>query len=157
MDLRKRDIRGIGFVLILLMILAGCGPDSLVKKEKMYAPIEASLYHINQKVAGHFLETGVPDGFDAVQYRVAVEQVCFPNPYCKSQAEGILDSFGIKARKVDDMFSVMLCDRDLKWKIMEDFSCNNRRVEIQSWRFGDDISCDFETDWQSVKRQYCDQ
>jgi hypothetical protein len=157
MDVRKRDVRGIGFVLILLIALAGCASDSLVKKEKMYAPIEASLCHINQKVAGHFLESGVPNGFDTVQYRGAVEEVCFPNPYCKSQAEGILGSFGIKARKVDDMFSVMLCDKDLKSKIMEDFSCNNRRVEVQSWRVGDDIPCNFEIDWQSIKQEYCNQ
>jgi hypothetical protein len=157
MDLRKRDIRGVGLVLILLMAFVGCVSNPIVKKEKMYAPIEASLCHINQKVAGHFLESGIPDGFDAIQYRIVVEQVCFPNPNCKSQAEGILDSFGIKARKVDDMFSVMLCGKDMMWKIMEDFSCNNRRVEVQSWRVGYDIPCNFETDWQSVKQKYCNQ
>jgi len=146
-----------GFVLILLMVFVGCASDFLVKKEKKYAPIEASLCHINQKVAGHLLECGIPDGFDAVQYRGAVEEVCFSNPYCKTQAEGIFDLFGIQARKIDEMFSIMLCDKNLKWKIMEDFSCNNRRVEVQSWRVRDDISCDFETDWQSVKQKYCNQ
>lgn len=51
----------------------------------------------------------------------------------------------------------MLCDKDLKSKIMEDFSCNNRCVEVHSWRVEDDISCDFETDWQSLRQKYCNQ
>ena len=139
------------------MVVAACAPEPLIKKEQTYAPIEASLCHINQKVAGHFVDSGIPDRFDEVQYRTAVEQVCLPNPYCKPQAEGILDSFGIKARKIDDMFSVMLCDKDLKWKVMEDFSCNNRLVEIQTWRLGDQIPCEFETDWQSVMQKYCNE
>lgn len=107
-------------------------------------------------MAGHFVDSGIPDGFDEAQYRAAIEQVCFPNPYCKTQAVGLFDSFGIKARKVDYMFTVMLCDKELKWKIMEDFSCNNLRVEVQSWRIGDQVPCEFETDLQRVAQEYCE-
>ncbi|MBI5634970.1 MAG: hypothetical protein HZA15_15995 [Nitrospirae bacterium] len=156
MDVRERGTRNIVCALLLIILVASCAPAPLIKKEETYAPIEASLAHINQKVAGHFLDSGVPDGFDAVQYRAAIEQVCFPNPYCKTQAVGIFDSFGIKARKVDDMFSVMLCDKDLKWKIMEDFSCNNLRVEIQSWRIGENVPCEPESDWQRVIKEFCE-
>lgn len=157
MVIRKRNIRTIVFGIIILTALSVCASDPLTKKTETYAPIEASLYHINQKVAGYFLKTGVPDGFDATQYKAAVEEVCFSNPYCKPQAEGIFDSFGIKARKVDDMFTVMLCDKELKWKVMEDFSCNNRRVEIQSWKVENKIPCDFEVDWQRVVQKHCEQ
>lgn len=149
-------MRKIGFALILILSFAGCASDPLIKKEQTYAPIETSLYNTNQKVAGHFNETGIPDGFDAVQYRAAVEQVCFSNPYCKTQAEAIFDSFGIKARKIDDIFTVMLCDKELKWKVMEDFSCNNRRVEVQSWRLVGKVPCDFESNWQAVVQKYCE-
>jgi hypothetical protein len=156
MDVRKRGTRNIGCALILLIIVAACVPDPLIKKEETYAPIEASLAHINQKVAGHFLDSGVPDGFDAVQYKAAVEQVCFSNPYCKTQAVSIFDSFGIQARKVSGMFTVMLCDKNLKWKVMEDFSCNNRRVEVQSWRSVEKVPCDFEVDWSRVIKEFCE-
>lgn len=155
MVIRKRGIRKVVFGIIILTAISVCASDPQTKKIGIYAPIEASLSHLNQKVAGHFLKNGVPDGFDADQYKAVVEEVCFSNPYCKSQAEGIFDSFGIKARRIDDMFSVMLCDRDLKWKIMEDFSCNNRRIEIQSWKVENKIPCDFETNWQSFVSEFC--
>ena len=156
MDVRERGIRKISCFLILLVVVGACAPEPLIKKEETYAPIEASLSHINQKVSGHFVDSGIPDGFDAVQYKAAVEQVCFPNPYCRTQAVGIFDSFGIKARKVDDMFTVMLCDKELQWKVMEDFSCNNLRVEVQSWKSAENVPCDFETNWQRVEKEYCD-
>jgi hypothetical protein len=54
------------------------------------------------------------------------------------------------------MFTVMLCDKELKWKIMEDFSCNNRRVEIQTWRLGDKMPFEFEADWQRVIHEFCE-
>jgi hypothetical protein len=156
MDVREGGIRKISRVLILLMVVGACATEPLIKKEQTYAPIEASLSHINQKVAGHFVDSGIPDGFDAVRYKAAMEQVCFPNPYCKTQAVGIFDSFGIKARKVDDMFTVMLCDKDLKWKLMEDFSCNNRRVEIQTWKKSEGVPCQFELNWKIVVQEFCE-
>ncbi len=156
MDLRKLDIKRISCFLLFLISLTACAPGPLIKKEERYAPIEASLYNTNQKVAGHFNESGIPDNFDAKQWRAAVEQECFPNPYCKLQAEGILDSFGIKARKVDGYFTVMLCDKELKWKVMEDFSCNNRRVEVQTWRSDENIPCNFEADWQRIIKEFCE-
>jgi hypothetical protein len=136
--------------------LSACAPELLIKKEERYAPIEASLFNTNQKVAGHFNESGIPDSFDAEQWRAAIEQECFPNPYCKTQAESILNSFGIKARKINNFFTVMLCDKDMKWKVMEDFSCNNRRVEIQTWRSAEKIPCDFEADWQRIEKEFCE-
>jgi hypothetical protein len=81
--------------------------------------------------------------------------VCFPNPSCRQQAQMIFDSFGLQARKVDDMFSVMLCDKALKRKVMEDFSCNNVRVEVQSWKEEGEVACKFETNWPRIVQQYC--
>ncbi len=156
MGIRKRIIIKISSLLIVLTVVAACAPEPFLKKEETYAAIEESLTHINKKVAEHYIGSGVPVGFDAVLFRIAVEQACFPNPYCKAQAVSIFDSFGVKARKVDDIFTVMLCDKELKWKIMEDFSCNNLQVEIQSWRFKDQIACEFEVDWQSILDKYCE-
>jgi hypothetical protein len=65
-------------IFILLIGLLGCA-TVFEKKEKIYAPLESSLCHINQKVASHFLISGVPDGFNEAQYKAAVEEVCYSN------------------------------------------------------------------------------
>jgi len=144
-------------VIIVLFALAGCvyANESVQKREDTYAPMEANLCHINQKVASHFLISGIPDGFNVAQYKEAVKEICYSNLVCKSQAETIFDSYGIDVRKIDDMFSVMLCDKEMKWKIMEDFSCNNMRVEVQSWRISNKVPCRFEDNWQHIKEENC--
>jgi hypothetical protein len=73
----------------------------------------------------------------------------------KSQAEDIFNSYGVDARKIDDMFSVMLCDKGMKQKILEDFSCNNLLVEVHSWQKADNVSCHFEKDWERIKKEKC--
>lgn len=146
-------------ILIVLLLLAfvSCvhATESVEKKEDIYAPVEASLCQINQKVASYFLISGIPAGFNAAQYKAAVEEVCHSNPVCKSRAETIFNSYGVDARKIDDMFSVMICDKEMKWKIMEDFSCNNMRVEVQSWRISNNVPCRFEDNWQRIKEENC--
>ena len=117
------------WVLIIFFTSFGCAhAQTFEKKEEVYAPVEASLCHINQKVASHFLISGVPDGFNEAQYKGTVKEICNSNPVCLSQAQEIFDSYGVSARKIDDMFSLMLCDKEMKWKVMEDFSCNNRTL-----------------------------
>lgn len=37
-----------------------------------------------------------------------------------------------------------------------DFSCNKRRVEIQTWRLGNKMPCEFEADWQRVVHESCE-
>lgn len=144
-------------ILILLLFLVGCvhATKPLEKKEGIYAPVEASLCHIDQKVASHFLVSGVPDGFNEVQYKAAVNEVCYSNPVCMSQAQEIFNSYGVSARKIDDMFSVMLCDKEMKWKVMEHFSCNNMHVQVQSWRNEDKVSCKLEDNWENIKQEDC--
>ena len=149
-------MRRIILSLILMFIFGGCAhaASSLAEKEIIYAPIEASLTHINQKIASHLFIIGIPDGFNANQYKKIVEEVCYPTPSCKSQAEAIFSSYEIQARKVDEMFSVMLCDKDIKMKFMEDFSCNNMLVEVQSWK-ENNVACDYEKDWIKIKLANC--
>jgi hypothetical protein len=43
----------------------------------------------------------------------------------------------------------------MDWKIMEDFSCNNTRVEVQSWRMLNKVPCKFEDNWQRIKEENC--
>jgi hypothetical protein len=144
------------FIFILLIAVVGCAPaQTIEKKEKIYAPVESTLCHINQKVASHFLISGIPDGFNEAQYRAAVKEGCYSNPVCKSQAEAIFASYGVDARKIDDIFSVMLCDKEMRRKIMEDFSCNHLLVEVHSWQEAGNVVCEFEIDWERIKREKC--
>lgn len=151
-------MRAILCSLICFITFGGCAHagSSIEEKEKIYVPVEVSLCFINQKVASHYLVNGIPDGFDEKQYKNAVMEVCYPNPSCKAKAEEIFNSFGLRAHKIDDMFSVMLCDINMSGKIMEDFSCNNTRVEVKSWNQDDKVPCDFENDWIRIKTEYCD-
>lgn len=140
----------------LLVLIASCTTvDTLRKRETRFEPIEQSLTNIDQMIAGHLAKNGIPDGFDVALYRKAIEKVCFPTPACRSQAEGIFNTFIVKAQKVDAMFTVMLCDKESNSKIMEDFSCNNLRVEIQSWKSEDNMACEFEVNWMPLKDKYC--
>jgi hypothetical protein len=111
-------------IIIFLIGLTGCAitEKSIDKRVKNYAPIESSLSQINQKVSSHFLKSGVPEGFNKEQYKTAVEEVCYSNNICKSKAQNIFDSFGVDARKIDGVFSVMLCDKAMNWKAMEDLA-----------------------------------
>ena len=152
-------MRAIFYSLLCLITFSACAhaESSLEKKEKIYAPIESSLFQLNQKVSSHYLVSGIPDGLDERQYKNAVTDVCYTNPNCKAKAEEIFNSFILRVHKIDDMFSVMLCDINTSVKIMEDFSCNNTRVEIRNWKQIDASSCDFEKDWIRIKKEYCDE
>lgn len=143
--------------LLFVFALVSCAPitQKAEKDDLLYAPVAASLCFINQKVEGHLLVSGIPDGFNEAQYRAAVEEVCYPAPACKTQAQDIFSNYSVQARKIDDMFSVMLCDKLINYKIMEDFSCNNTRVEVRSWKLTDNAPCEFEADWSRIQQEYC--
>lgn len=145
----------IAFILILSV---GCSiaTQSIEKKEKIYAPVESSLTNLNQKVKSHFLVTGVPEGFNAEGYKKAVEDVCSTNTVCRAQADAIYQSYAMAARKIGKGFSLMLCDKEMKWKVMEAFSCNNRRVPVQNWKNENKALCEFEKDWQKIEKDYCE-
>lgn len=144
-------------LLLFLCALVSCAyTQSTEKKDEIYAPVEASICHLNQKVASYFLTTEIPDDFNETQYKKVVEEVCNRNSSCQVQAQTVFDSYAISVRKISDMFSVMICDKEMKWKIMEDFSCNNMRVEIQNWKNDVKIPCKYEENWERVKKENCD-
>jgi hypothetical protein len=143
--------------LILLIILTSCAhiTEPTERREIDYASVEASLCNIDQKVKSHYLSSDIPDGFNESQYEAVVNEICSSNPVCISQIQEIFASYGVRARKVDSTFTVMLCDKDLSRKVMEDFGCNSMLVEVKSWKEGDGVPCKFEDNWQLVLQQYC--
>jgi hypothetical protein len=153
--MKRRDYLFL-LLLLVVLILVGCAhtTNNIAEITDTYGPVESSLTNINQKIASHFVE-GIPNGFGRDTYVEAVKTVCHDNPVCLSQANAIIEQYRLEARKVDDMFSVMLCDKETNQKIMEDFSCNDLRVEVQTWKTGRSEKCVFEDDWHRVEQNYC--
>ncbi|MFZ3104134.1 MAG: hypothetical protein WA096_05450 [Smithella sp.] len=142
------------FMLVLLVIVTGCVPHA-IKDEINYASMEASLSDIDQKVKSYYLTKDIPDNFDAAQYKTVVDELCSSNSVCKSQIKELFDTYNVQVRKIDDTFSVMLCDVDKLKKTMEDFGCNSMLVEIKSWKENDNVPCKFEDNWQQILQQHC--
>lgn len=126
------------------------------KKEGInYASTASSLTDIDQRVKSYYLTRDIPDNFNESQYRIVMNELCSSNPVCKSQIEELFDAYNVQVRKIDDTFSVLLCDVDKSKKIMEDFGCNSMLVEIKSWKERDNVPCKFEDDWQQILQQHC--
>jgi hypothetical protein len=138
--------------IIFLLIWAAsvsCRPD------KDYDALGMALTEINQKVAAHYYEGGIPDNFDVTKYKEAVADVCKNNPPCQGKAQTIFDDYDVKARKIDNMFTVMLCDRNTGKKIMEAFSCNNMKVAVPTYKKGSIETCEFEKNRQNITKENC--
>ncbi len=112
------------------------------------------LPYLNQKVAGYLSLNNVTT-LDASNYEEIVKAVCFPLPSCKKNGEMMLNAYSVYPRMLDGMFSVMLCDRERKFKVMEDFSCNEQIVEIRNFENDPDAPCQFEADWKAKIKQHC--
>ena len=149
----KLHVRCSLLLTFIVLSLVGCA-HMAGDLSPIYAPAESSLTNLNQKVTSHFL-AGIPDGFGNNEYIEAVNEVCRDNPACLSQLKDILDRYSLNVRKIGEMFSVMLCDKERKYKVLEDYSCNNMQVEEQTWKIGRNESCTFQENWQSVQQRYC--
>lgn len=149
-------IKKLQLLIVIPILLTNCAYAQTLDK-KDYPAVEASICNTNQKVASHFLISGIPDGFNASQYKLAIDEVCRTNPACLSQAHTIFDNFRVEVRKLDDdVFSVMLCDKQKNFKIMEDLSCNSLKVEIQSWKNSENIKCEYDSNWKRVVQDNCE-
>jgi hypothetical protein len=142
-------------MLCLFVSAATCTtPDRVGRDTERYAPIASTLTSMNQRVAAEYLLTGIPDDFDAVQYRAALDRTCYTST-CTEEVQALFSSFLVRVHKVGGMFSVLVCDRNGTRKILEDFSCNNNAVELPSWKVDPDAACVFAPDWEQVIKPYC--
>lgn len=112
------------------------------------------LPYLNQKVAG-YLDINGSVALDADTYKKIIDEVCVPLPSCGKNAAIMFDSYSVQPRKLDDAFSVMLCDNDGATKIMEDFSCNEQKVEITNYQTDTNAPCKFEDNWREKVAPYC--
>lgn len=138
--------------LLSFILLSGCATtSSRTTNESMLN----FLPYLNQKVAGYLIMNNVKS-LDANSYKETVSSVCSSLPSCQKNSESMFNAYAVHARMVaDGMFSVMLCDKEDKFKEMEDFSCNEQRVEVQSFEIEPKAECQFEANWEDKIRPYC--
>lgn len=105
------------------------------------------LPYLNQKVAG-YLDANQVSALDGPTYKEIVDKVCGPLPSCRKNAAIMFVTYSVQPRRLDSMFSVMLCDKETTIKIMEDFSCNEQRVEIPSFQTEPKGRCAAEENWK---------
>jgi hypothetical protein len=137
---------------ILSFLLISC---TTVVAAKRNDPAAASfLVQLNEKVTGYMYGTDVPDNFDAVQYKEIVAKVC-DSPACQNESGALFHAYDVKVEKIDGFFSVLLCDKDTRNKVMEDYSCNNMKVEIRTWEAQKPEACEFAPNWKEISNREC--
>lgn len=112
------------------------------------------LPYLNQKVAG-YIDAHNVNSLDTKTYKNIIAEVCSPLPSCGKNAEILFKNYDIQVRTVDGMFSVMLCNKEGTVKKMEDFSCNEQKVEAPSFQIDPKAQCDFENNWQEQIAPHC--
>ena len=139
--------------LVSVLCFASCA-TLLASERSMNESMLNFLPYLNQKVAG-YLSANKQETLDDTSYREIVDKVCSPLPACHKSSESLFNKYRVSVRKLDGIFSVMLCDKDTQVKAMEDFSCNEERVEIRNFETDPDAKCDFDPDWQNKIAPYC--
>lgn len=106
------------------------------------------LPYLNQKVAG-YLDAYPEYMLESESYRNIADEECGSLPSCAKDAALLLETYSVQVRMLDGMFSVMLCDKKQTMKVMEDFSCNEQKVEIPSFQITTEPDCQFESEWKT--------
>ena len=123
--------------------IAGAGSPARTTNEAMLN----FLPYLNQKVAG-YIDANNVSSLDAAVYKEIVDKVCGSLPSCGKNAIIVFDTYSVQPRMLNGMFSVMLCDKEQTIKIMEDFSCNEQKVEIPSFQADPKARCVAEGNWK---------
>ena len=140
------------FPLVLLLLFYGCSsilyaPDEA--KIRKYSRVEIWLSDFSYKITAYYENQGlpIPANFNGSKFIEILEKI-YPD---QTKVRSIKNEFKIKARSIDNGYSVILCAPDTDNKIMEDFSCNLKSVEIRYWDKEGAYPCSFEQNWKA----YC--
>jgi hypothetical protein len=128
-----------------------------VCNDEKYGPTDIRLSEFSRQVVYyyHAKKQIVPADFDEKQFVQVLRQLP-ADQVDQKEVDSMMVTFKMKARAINDGFSVMLCDETDK-KIMEDFANHPssecrfdlKTVEIKTWN--ENKPCTFEGDW----RKYC--
>ncbi len=139
---------------LLAFVLWGCSIGSFFAKAdeekiKQYSALEVTLSDMSKKITAYYGKQGktVPPEFDENEFIGVLEKV-YPD---KEKVERIKEGYRLRARAVDNDYSVVLCDLESGNKLLEDFSCTLNKVDIRYWEKDIAAACEFEPDW----KKYC--
>jgi hypothetical protein len=132
---------------ICVLVCTACSLGQKIPDRTTNEAMLNFLPYLNQKIAGHIEENEI-NNLNYEIYKEIVYKECSPLPSCGKNASMMFDSYNVQPRFLGGMFSVMLCDKGAKKKILEDFSCNEQKVEIPSYQMQPDAECRFEINWK---------
>lgn len=145
-------MRRLSVLLVVFLFFNGCSytyAKDDEDKAKEYSKIEIILSDFSKKIVAFYEKQNmlIPKDFDEKQFIEVLEKV-YPD---QSKVDLIKKNFKIKAKAIDNNYSVILCDPDTDSKLMEDLSCHTTYVEIRFWDKEGAYSCAFEENWEA----YC--
>jgi hypothetical protein len=142
------------YLIVLIVISSLCSACATTPDRSTDDAMLNFLPYLNQKVAG-YIDANEVNSLDAQTYKGIVDNVCSPLPSCGKNAARMFERYNVQSRMLDGMFSVMLCEKGMTVKVMEDFSCNEQRVEIPSFQTDPMAHCDFEDNWKKIIATDC--
>lgn len=134
-------------ILISLLLYTACATGPKVYDRTTDDAMLNFLPYLNQMVAG-YLDANKVGVLNEQTYKEIVDKVCGPLPSCGKNASILFDTYSVQPRKLNGMFSVMLCDKERPIKVMEDFSCNEHKVEIPSFLTEPTAHCMADEAWK---------
>lgn len=142
-------MRRLSVLLVAFLFFYGCSyiyAKDDEDKAKEYSRIEIILSDISKKIIAHYERQNreIPKDFNEKQFIEVLEKV-YPD---QAKVQLIKKDFKIKARSIDNNYSVVLCDPDTDRKLMEDLSCHTTHVEIRFWDKEGTYPCTFEENWE---------
>jgi hypothetical protein len=144
-------------LLILLvgpLIYSACATTPSIPDRTTAESMLNFLPYLNQKVTG-YLDVNPAVALDEQTYKEIVDKECGPLPSCGKNAAIMFSAYSVQPRRLEGIFSVMLCDKNGAIKIMEDFSCNEQRVEIANFLIDANMPCIFEDKWKEKIAPFC--
>jgi hypothetical protein len=141
-------LRRLSILLVAFLFFYGCsfiyvkGDENKIRE---YSKIETILSDFSKKIVAYYgkQKMTIPRDFDEKRF-IEVLEKAYPD---QTKVKLIRQSFKIKARSIDNSYSVVLCSPETDSKLMEDFSCTLNKVDIRFWDKEGAYSCTFEENW----------
>src|SRR4030042_4614208 len=139
-------------VMVMALFLYGChlikGNTHSEKRAEEYSQVEIILSDFSKKVTSYYdrKNQSIPANFDEKEF-IRILGETYPD---QSRVTLIQKNYTIKARPVNNGYSVVLCDLATNNKLIEDIAdprCSLSKVEIRLWDKDGFYPCNFEENW----------
>ena len=139
-------------VMVIALFFYGCplikGDKNNEEKTEKYSQIEIILSDFSKKITAYYdrKNQSIPANFDEKEF-IRILGETYPD---QSRVTLIQKNYTIKARPVNNGYSVVLCDLATNNKLIEDIAdprCSLSKVEIRLWDKDGFYPCNFEENW----------